>query len=896
MASKASDAATRTLYLVDGSTYVFRAYHAVRNLSNAEGLPTNAVFGFTSMLLKLIQSEEPTHLGMVMDTKEPSFRSALYPAYKAHRPPVPEDLLLQFPYVHQVVEGFRIPLLLAPGFEADDVVATLTRAAVEAGFRVVVVSSDKDLAQLVGPQVTMLDTMVDKRYTPRAVEEKWGVAPGQIVDYLALCGDASDNIPGVKGIGAKGAATLLRDYDSLQGIYANLGAFKGKRRENLENCRDEAFLSQRLATLRFDAPVPLDLDALALREPDSEALYPLFRDLGFRRFANRYQPEAKPIERDFRTVLDEDGLAELKAAIDAAGELAFDLETTSLSTVDAEIVGLSFATDGVRAWYVPVAHRGLGAPAQLSLERVIEVLGPALADPAVKRYAQNHKYDVSILTRLGVEVGPVHFDPMLASYVLDSTTHRHNLDELAAQWLAHQTIKYEDVTGKGKNQVPFAHVPVEQATTYACEDAQITFRLVELLRPRVEEEGLLPLLDELELPLARVIGRMEMNGLAVDADQLRTMSRALAEQMVTREREAHEAAGLAFNPGSPKQLAEVLFDRLGLPVRRKTKTGRSTDSDVLASLESHHPLPGIVLAWRRVQKLRSTYAETLPRLVNERTGRIHSSFHQAATATGRLSSSDPNLQNIPVRTEEGRAIRAAFVAPEGRLFLSADYSQIELRVLAHLSRDPALVRAFAEGADIHTRTAAEIYDVLPMAVTREQRTHAKAINFGIVYGMGANRLAGDLGITRKEAKAIIARYFERYAGIKRYLDETLEGARATGEVRTLLGRRRPLPDIRSKSPRMRSIAERMAINTPVQGSAADLIKLAMLRAQASLDERGLATKLVLQVHDELVFEVPEAELAPVTTLVREAMEGAHALRVPLRIDIHTGRNWSEAHG
>jgi DNA polymerase-1 len=907
------------LYLLDVNNWIFRAFHAIRGLSNSAGTPTNAAYGFTQMLLKLLDEQKPTHVVAVLDGEGPGFREAQYAAYKANRPPLPPELAPQLEPIQQIVEALGVPRCGAATYEADDVIATLTRAAVREGWDVVILSSDKDLAQLVSPRVTLWDTMAEKRYGPDEVREKWGVPPERIGDLLALTGDTSDNVPGVRGIGAKGAAALIQELGSLGDIYARLDAVKGKKREWLEQSREDAFLSLDLVTLR-DAPVSCELSTFRLGEPDADRLNALFRALEFRRLAERFPPTGRPrlaaaggaaggaageapsggapaaIGRDATLVTDEAGLAALIAAIGAAPTVAFGLEATSASVAYAQVVALAFATAPGRAWYVPVAHRGLvELPPQLPLARVLSAVGPALARGDLRRVVHDHKRDVTLLAAAGAPVGPVHFDPLLASYVLDPGTNRHGLPELARHWLDHGTLSFEDLCGKGRDQVPFERLPVDRAAAYAGEKAQVALRLAEVLTAPVEEAGLGPLLRDVELPLAAVLGRMERRGLPVDGTRLEQLSRRFAERMLTLERQAHELAGAPFNLGSPRQLAEVLFDRLALASKRRTKTGRSTDSAVLEALADDHALPGVILAWRTVQKLRGTYADALRQLIHPRTGRIHTCLNQAVAATGRLSSADPNLQNIPVRTEEGREIRAAFVAPPGFRFLSADYSQIELRVLAHLSGDEALGQAFRDGADVHTRTAAELYGVPESAVTRDQRRSAKAINFGIVYGMGATRLARDIAVSRTAAQEVIGRYFRRYAGVKRYLDETVEQARATGQVRTLLGRRRLLPELASSEAQVRAFGERTAINTPVQGSAADLIKLAMLRVESALDAAGLRSVMVLQVHDELLFEVPEDELEPVAALVREAMEGVHPLRVPLRIDIHTGPDWSAAH-
>lgn len=896
------------LYLIDVNNWIFRAFHAIRGLSSSSGMPTNAAFGFTQMLLKLLDEERPTHVVAVQDGDELGFRREQYDGYKANRPPLPEDLAPQFEPIFQIIDALGVRRCLAAEFEADDVIATLTRAAVADGWDVMILSSDKDLAQLVSERVTMWDTMAEKRYGPAEVQEKWGVPPARIRDLLALCGDTSDNVPGVRGIGAKGAAALIQEFGSLEGIYASLGAIKGKKRELLETARGDAFLSLELVTLRDDAPVPCALGDYRLGAPDTDRLHTLFRALEFRRLADRFQPTlfgregaaAEAANARFgegvTVVTDAAALDGLVTALERAETCAFALETTSTSVVDARIVGLSFATGPARAWYVPVAHSGLvEVPPQLPLARVLAALGPALRREGARLVAHDHKFPVTVLARHEVPVGALAFDPMLASYLLDPGTYRHGLEELAQQWLGFQATARADLCGKGRDQVPFERIPVDRAAAYAGQRVQVAFRLAQVMAEPVEAAGLGELLRTLELPLARVLGRMERHGLMVDVARLESLSRRFAERMIALEREAHTLAGVAFNLGSPKQLAEVLFDRLQLTPKRRTKTGRSTDSAVLEALAEEHELPRVICDWRQVQKLRGTYADALRQLVHPATGRIHTTFQQAVAATGRLSSADPNLQNIPVRTEEGREIRGAFVAPPGFLLMSADYSQIELRVLAHLSGDEALTRAFQDGADVHTRTAAEIFGVPEDAVTRDQRRQAKAINFGIVYGMGANRLSRDIAVPRTEAQDIIARYFRRYAGVKRYLDGTVETARRTGEVRTMLGRRRRLPELAAAEPQVRAFGERTAVNTPVQGSAADIIKMAMLRVQDALEAEGLRSTMVLQVHDELLLEVAEEERARVEVLVRDAMEHVHPLRVPLRIDIHTGPDWSAAH-
>ncbi len=886
---------TDKVYLLDASTYIHRAYHAIPDLTTSGGFPTNALFGFAQTLQALLDAESPAYVAAVFDSRGPTFRHSIYPEYKANRPPLPESLAVQLPHCRRIVEAFRLPAFELAGYEADDIIASLTAQARAAGLEVMVVSADKDLMQLVGPGVWIYDPIKGQRLGEAEVLAKFGVPPQQVVEVQGLMGDSVDNIPGVRGIGPKGAADLIQAYGTLDALYAHLDEIPGKRRELLAASRPAAFLSRQLATLARDVPLALNAAALRRGPPDADRLHALFREFEFRRLAERYVPQSEASGYAYETVWSEADLASMVGHLAAGAALAFDLETTSLDPVRAAIVGLSFAADERRAFYVPVAHEGLDVPPQLPLAQVLGALGPLLEDPHRPKYGQNHKYDDVILLRHGVDVRGVTCDPMIASYLLDPDARRHSLDALAADHLGVKTIHYEDVAGKGSQQKPFAHVPVPQATEYSCEDAHLTFRLATRLMPHVEAAGLGGLMREVEIPLARVLARMELAGVLVDRRRLYEIGRALGERMTQLEHEVWQAAGSRFNPGSPKQLQTVLFETLGLRPKRRIKTGFSTDSAVLEQLVDDHPVVPLLLAWRAMAKLKSTYADALPALIHPDTGRIHTSFNLAVAATGRLSSSDPNLQNIPVRTAEGRQIRTAFVAPPGHVLLSADYSQIELRVLAHLSEDPGLLGAFAQGTDIHAQTAAEVFGVAPEAVTKEQRAAAKTINFGMVYGMGPQRLARTLDIPRAEAQGIIDRYFERYPGIHAYFDDTLERARRTGEVRTVLGRRRLVPDLQSGSPVARAAAERTAINTPVQGSAADIMKLAMLNLDRALTESALPARMLLQVHDELVLEVAEDALPAVQALVRRELEGAFPLRVPLKTDIHHGANWSEAH-
>ncbi len=886
----------KRLYLVDGSSYIYRAYYAIRHLSNSKGLSTNAVLGFTNMLLKVLREERPDYVVVVFDAKRPTFRNELYPEYKANRAAMPEDLVPQVPLIKEVVRGLRIPAIEKEGFEADDIIATLARKAVDAGLEVTVVTGDKDLMQVVGDRVRLLDTMNDRVSGPEEVVAKFGVPPEQVVEVLGLAGDASDNIPGVPGIGAKTAGSLIREFGSIDNLLTQVDRVGGKkRRENLERYGDQARLSRELARLVYDVPVDLDLEGAARREPDVDALAPLFRELEFGRLLSEFSDQTRTTGEGYRCVLDPAGLDAIAAELQRADRIALDTETTGLDPRRAGLVGLSFSVRPGEATYIPVGHVGDGQPDQLDRDGVLDRLRPVLEDPARPKVGQNLKFDIQVLRRAGVTVAGVAFDTMIASYLARPGAKSHSLDALAAALLGHRTITFGEVTGKGKDRRGFEEVPVDEAAVYAAEDADIALRLVDELRPLLAETGQEALFRDVEMPLVEVLADMEWAGIRVDAAFLRGLSRELERRLAGLEAEIRELAGVAFNVASPKQLGEVLFEHLKLPRGRRTKTGWSTDAEVLARLAEDHPIAAKVLDYRTVAKLKSTYTDALPQLVNPDTGRIHTSFNQAVTATGRLSSSDPNLQNIPVRTEEGRRIRRAFVPADGNLLLSADYSQVELRVLAHMADEPEMKRAFAAGEDIHRRTAGEIFGVFPATVSDEQRRQAKTINFGVIYGMSAFGLAKALGIGRKEAQAFIDRYFDRYPRVRAFMDEMKARAREDAYVTTLLGRRCAIPEIRSRNPAVRGYAERNAINYPIQGTAADIIKVAMVAVHRRLAREGLAAKLVLQVHDELVLDVPEAEVDAVRRLVREEMERAVELSVPLEVDIGVGPDWSAAH-
>jgi DNA polymerase-1 len=901
-----------TLYLVDGSGFIFRAYFGLRTpMTAADGTPTNAVFGFMRLLMALLKERNPAHVAVVFDPKGGSFRSTLYEAYKANRQEPPDDLKPQFALCREATTALGIPALEVAGYEADDVIGTLATRWTETGRPCVVVTADKDMMQLVGDLIRLHDGK-EKEIGRAEVIERFGVPPERVIDVLGLAGDASDNIPGVPGIGEKTAALLLQEHGDLESLLARAGEIKGKRGAALVEHADMARLSARLATIVRDAPIELDEAALARTPPAPAALTDFLRRMKFNQFLKELglsAPDEKTnrqIDRSvYRTVLSPEALAATVAEIRAAGRLSFDLETTGLDTLTARIVGFALAWAPGQAAYVPVAHAYPGAPEQLSKGDVVDALRPLLSDPEFPKLGQNVKYEWQVLNRdVGVDYRGVAGDSMLAAYLLDANRRAFNLDELSAEYLGHRMLGFQEVTARAGADGPanandgrFGRVDVATATQYAAEDADVALRLCDTLHPRLVENGLDPLYRAIELPLARVLARMELWGIRLDPTMLRDQSRKFAGRIGDLEREIHDLAGGPFNVGSTKQLGDILFERLQLPTGKKTKTGYSTDQAVLEGLATKHPLPRLVLEYRHLTKLKSTYLDTLPTLIHPVTARLHTSFRQAVAATGRLSSSDPNLQNIPIRTQDGRDIRRAFVAEPGWRLLSADYSQIELRVLAHVSGDPGLRAAFADGADVHARTAAQVFGIPQSEVTPEQRRQAKAINFGLIYGMGPFRLAGELGIQQADAKRIIERYFEQYPGVKAFFERVLTEARTTKSVRTLFGRVRGIPEIDSTNGTLRQGAERVALNTPIQGTAADLLKVAMIRLDAALEAAGHRSRILLTVHDELVLEVPEDELEVVSALVRREMEGAGdgRLDVPLVVEMGSGLNWAEIH-
>ncbi|HXY41807.1 MAG TPA: DNA polymerase I [Vicinamibacteria bacterium] len=885
----------RTVHLVDGSGQFYRAFHAIRGLATSRGLPTNATYGFTTMLRKMLQDEKPEHVAVLFDPPGRTFRHQQYAEYKANRPTMDSDLAVQVPYIRRVCEAFRLPIIEVAGFEADDVIATLADQAVAAGFKVVIVTADKDMLQLVTGDTVVLNpgregtgsTLLDRQ----AVEEKWGVPPERVVDVLALVGDSIDNVPGVPGIGEKGARDLVREYGSVEAVIEN--ADKVKRaayREGLKGHTAEALLSKQLVTLRRDVPVQLDLEAIVCREPDRAACHALFKELEFQALAREYAPQVVPGTGEHR-LLTETG--QVRAAVEkarAAGRLALGLVVTSGQAMRALPLGIALSWSEGGSVYVPLRHAGLDVDEALPGSEALALLRPLLEDPAVVKASAHAKRDRIVLGRLDIALEGLDFDALLASYLVDPGRRGYELEDLAFEYLGERR-------GPCGDGVISQDAAAGAVATAAGSDAELVLRLHQPMTERLREEELALIFQTMEMPLVAVLADMERVGVKVDVEHLLAMSRDMEAQMAALTRQIHQLAKGEFNINSPIQLREVLFDRLGLKSAKKTAKTRaaSTAEDVLEELALKHPLPRLILEYRAVQKLKSTYVDALPGLVNPETGRIHTTFSQTVAATGRLSSTDPNLQNIPIRTPEGRRIREAFVAAPGYLLLSADYSQIELRVLAHLSKDPTLIDTFRRGEDVHDRTSREIFGPLSAVPKDEQRRISKMVNYALLYGKSAFTLARDLNIDRRQAEEFVAAYFARYPGVRRFIDETIVRARETGHVRTLLGRLRRLPDLRAKNFAVRMEAERQAMNTPVQGSAADLIKRAMIDLHRELGRRGMASKLILQIHDELLLEVPEAEAEAARELVRSVMEGALQLDVPLVADARLGRSWADVH-
>ena len=891
--------------LVDGSSYLYRAFHAMPNLTNSAGDYTGAVYGVVNMLRKLLKDYDPQYMAVVFDAKGKTFRDDLYKEYKANRPPMPPELRKQIEPLHQVIQAMGIPMLVIEGVEADDVIGTLAAAATQNKMDTLISTGDKDMAQLVNEHVTLMDTMKNTLMDRDGIIEKFGLPPERIIDYLALMGDKSDNIPGVPGVGPKTAVKWLEQYDSLEGIKQHAAEIKGKVGENLRASLDQLPLSYQLATIKCDVELDAAPDDLTLQEPDSKELTEILGRLEFKTWLSEIlsgeQKGADKTEnnkhKQYETIYTEKELSAWINKLEKAPLFAFDTETTDLDYMKAELVGVSFSVEENEAAYVPVAHDYQGAPKQLGRAELLQLLKPLLEDDKQQKVGQNLKYDMNVLANYGIALNGVAHDTMLQSYVLDSTATRHDMDSLALKYLGTNTIHFEDIAGKGKKQLTFNEIPVEDAAPYAAEDADITLRLHNTLWPKLERVSELSwLYQNVEVPLIGVLSCIERNGVYIDVDMMGKQSKELEKSIAKLGKDAFEIAGEEFNVSSPKQIQAILFEKLGLPVLKKTPKGQpSTAEDVLQELALDYPLPKLILEYRSLSKLKSTYTDKLPLQVSEKTHRIHTSYHQATASTGRLASKDPNLQNIPIRTEEGRRIRQAFVAPKGYKIVAADYSQIELRIMAHLSGDNGLLDAFAKGVDVHRATAAEVFGSTPEKVTNEERRRAKAINFGLIYGMSAFGLGKQLGIGRNEAQQYVDLYFERYPGVKAFMDNTREQAKEDGYVKTVFGRRLYLPDINHSNAQRRQYAERTAINAPMQGTAADIIKLAMIKTDQWIQESSLDIKMIMQVHDELVFEIKTSQVDEATKHIEYCMNSVAELKVPLQVDVGIGLNWDEAH-
>ena len=893
--------------LVDGSSYLFRAYHALPQLVSSKGQATGAIKGVISMIRKLIAEYPDSHIAVVFDAKGKSFRNEIYKDYKANRPPMPDELRSQIEPIHNIIRLMGLPILVVDHVEADDVIGTLATQATAKKMDVLVSTGDKDMAQLVTPHVTLINTMTDTLMDGPGVEEKFGVRADQIIDYLALVGDTSDNIPGVPKCGPKTAVKWLQAFESLNGVMSNAESVKGKVGEYLRDSLEFLPMSYELATIKKDLELEYSVDELAPSEPDSEGLLAIFTELEFRPWVNEINSDASAdtnespltptVVTEYETVFDETQLDIWLEKLAKADAFAFDTETTSIDYMEAKLVGLSFCCEAGKAAYVPMAHNYEGAPVQLAMELVLSKIRPLLENPEKTIIGQNLKYDISVMARHGVSIKAKVIDTMLESYVLNSVASRHNMDDLALNYLGLSTVHFEDIAGKGAKQLTFNQIVLDKAGHYAAEDADITFRLHQVLWPRLQAEGrLASVYQDIEIPLVPILSDVERGGVLLDEEQLKLQSRELEKRLHDLEQEAYGLAGEEFNLGSPKQLQQIFFQKLGLPVIKKTPKGQpSTAEPVLQELALDYPLPRVIMEYRGLSKLKSTYTDQLPKQIAQSTGRIHTSYHQAVTATGRLSSSDPNLQNIPIRTQEGRRVRRAFIAPDGYKIMAADYSQIELRIMAHLSQDKGLIHAFKNGLDIHKATAAEVFGGAVSDVSDDHRRSAKAINFGLIYGMSAFGLSRQLNISRGAAQDYIDLYFNRYPGVKDYMDRTRALAADQGYVETIFGRRLYLPEIRASNFQRRQAAERTAINAPMQGTAADIIKKAMITVHGWLASSNLDTRMTMQVHDELVLEVPEGNVQEVASGVEKLMSGAAELCIPLVVEAGVGDNWDEAH-
>ncbi|MFA5795484.1 MAG: DNA polymerase I [Candidatus Brocadiia bacterium] len=879
-------------YLIDGSSYIYRAFYAIRSLSNSKGMPTNAIYGFVTMLLKIVRDVKPDYLAIAFDAKGPTFREDMYKEYKANRPDMPDELKPQIPYIKKLTEAFNIPMLEKQGYEADDVIGTLVKFANEHKLETIIVTGDKDLMQLVSDKVMLWDTMKDKKTGVAEVKERFGVGPAGVPDVFGLMGDTSDNIPGVPGIGEKTAVDLIKEFGSLEEILKSPDKVKKEKlRDNLTRFADQARLSKELATIKIDVPIKVGIEELKFKPYDLDKLRELFTELEFSKFLKDLTPVKSLSYDDYHLINNDKDFARLIDRVKKSREFAVDVETTSLDTLLAELVGISISLKEHEAYYIPLRHET--KENQLPVKEVIAALKPILEDNKHLKIGQNIKYDMLVFRQEGVNIAEPISDTMVASYLLNPNKHNHNLEEISREHLGHQMITYKDVVGTGQKEITFDKVEVEKAKVYSAEDADVTFLSHQKLMPLLKEEKLDKLYSEMELPLIYVLADLERNGVKIDTVFLKELSEEFEKRLDKIKLKAYELAGEEFNLDSPKQLQVILYEKLGLSKGKKIKTGFSTDSDALAKLANEHDLPEKLLQYRTLAKLKNTYIDALPELVNAKTKRLHTSFNQTVTATGRLSSSDPNLQNIPVRTEEGRKIRQAFIPEKGCVLVSADYSQIELRLLAHFSKDKVLIDAFEHNQDIHSRTACEIFNQTEDMVSEDMRRLAKTINFGIIYGMSAHGLAMQLGMSHSLAQSYIDHYFQKYPKVKDYFEAALAQARKDGYVTTLMGRKRPLLEINSANATVRGFAERAAINAPLQGTAADIMKLAMIKVYNRLREGKFNAQMTIQVHDELVFEVASDELMDFVKVVRQDMENVIELDVPLKVDISKGPNWAD---
>jgi len=909
-------AQSKKIFLIDGSAFLYRAFHAIRSLNTSKGHPTNATFGFTRMLLKLIKDNNPEYAVVFFDVKGLTFRHEMYDQYKANRPPMPEELSIQIPDIKKIISAFNIPVVEKVGFEADDLVGTYSKIAQKKGFEVVMVTGDKDFIQLITDKCVLWDPMKDTIKDRREIKNDMGIEPEQFIDILGLAGDSSDNIPGVKGVGPKTAIKLIREFGSIKNIYEDLDSLKPKKKlyENLSTSKDIVSLSCDLATIDTSVAVKKDIEEFKLEEFNRDKAFKLFREFEFKSLAAEFAQKAEKLEKIYKLITTTKELEKLASVLKSKEIFALDTETTSKHPMQAELVGISFSFRENQGFYIPTGHISTDVVPvdptseeaistdknkieQPDREEILRIFKPLLEDPDIRKVGQNIKYDYIVLSRFGINMQGIAFDTMIASYLLNPSVRGHSLDQIAMNLFGYKTISYEEVVGKGKNEINFNQVPISKAVDYACEDADITFMAYQHFKKEIQNSNFSYLMEEIEVPLITVLGNMEIQGIKVDKNALKHLSNIFAKELKNLEKEIYALAGEEFNINSSQQLGEILFEKLKLKAVKKTKKTKSysTDVNVLTVLAKDHELPEKLLRYRTLGKLKSTYVDSLRKLINKETKRIHTSFNQTITVTGRLSSSKPNLQNIPIRKSEGKKIRKAFIPKPDHILISADYSQIELRVLAHCAEDKILIKSFKNDEDIHTRTALEVFEVMPQFVTSDLRSQAKAINFGIVYGMSAFRLANDLNISRKMADTYIKNYFKRYAGVKDFIDTTIKETRKTCEVFTIFGRKRRLDDINSSNINVRNFAQRAAVNTPIQGSAADLIKLAMIKMEAALEKNSLSSKMLLSVHDEIIFETPFEEKDQLMDLAKSVMENVYPLKVPLKVNFGTGENWAQAH-